>query len=80
MPTINVSLDVKIENYKEIAERNSGPIPIFMAGVPVLRWIVESRIDSAIAKQVQEKLGIEVAKALQKELKNNGVRAKVTPN
>jgi hypothetical protein len=79
MPTINLSLSVKINNYKEIAERNSGPKAAWLAGVPVLGWLVESKIDSEIVKRVQENLGREVAQALQKELANQGVRAEVTP-
>lgn len=79
MPTIELSLDVKIHNYKEIAEQNSGATAAWLTGVPVLSWIVESKIDSEIVKRVQEKLGDQVAKALQKELRQQGVRAEVTP-
>ena len=80
MPTIDLSLDVKIHNYKEIAANKSGDLAAFLAGVPIVGFFVESKIDSELVKQVKEKLGIEVSRALQSELINQGVNATVTPN
>jgi hypothetical protein len=79
MPTINLSLEVKIKNYKEIATQNSGSFAAFLSGIPIAGWVVESKIDTEIVKRVQEKLGIEVSRVLQKELENQGVKADVTP-
>jgi hypothetical protein len=79
MPTINISLDVKIHNYKEIAANKSGAFAAFLAGIPLAGFFVESKIDSELVKQVEEKLGIEVSKALQKELSDQGVKASVNP-
>jgi hypothetical protein len=79
MPTIDISLEVKIHNYTEIAANKSGAFAAFLAGIPLAGFLVESKIDSELVKQVKEKLGIEVSKALQNELSNQGVNASVTP-
>lgn len=79
MPTINLSFELTIKNYDEIATRNAGALGKFLTGLPMAGRVLESKIDAEIVKRVQEKLRIEISTALQNELKKQGVDADIVP-
>ena len=78
MARINLVINVDIENYKQLVERESGGFAGFLSRVPVVGFFIACKVDGVVESKIKESLGDEVLKGLEPQLRAQGVKAQVS--
>jgi hypothetical protein len=77
MPKVQLTIDIEIQNYREIVAAKKGSIFGFVTKIPLLGPAIINRVDSMVAEELTASLIKQLEPTIRDKLGEEGISAKV---